>query len=90
MPHFKVNTHDPRGPILSIPVLTLNREELGALSEEILRRQRIIDGQLAELKEITGRLTPEEQKELLDVIKQQKDADAAKQRKQVCTRCHAA
>ena len=88
MPHFKVNTHDPRGPILSIPVLTLNREELSALSEEILRRQRIIDEQLAELKEITGRLTPEEQKELLDVI-EQKDADAAKQREQVCCKCRA-
>ena len=88
MPHFNVNIHDSRGgAILSVPVMILYSEELGALSEEILRRQRIIDEQLAELKEITGRLTPEEQKELLEVIKQ-KDADAVEQGQQVCSKSH--
>ena len=63
--------------------MPLDSQELGGLSEEILRRQKIIEGQLAELKEITGRLTPEEQQNLVEAIKQ-KDADAEKQKEQVC------
>ena len=55
-------------------IVFVSSQKLGALSEEIQRRQKIIDEQLAELKEITGRLTPEEQKVLLEVIKE-KDAD---------------
>ena len=89
MPPLNLNIHDSQGsPILSVSVMTLNSGELSSLSEEILRRQRIIDEQLAELKEITVRLTPEEQKELLEVIKQ-KDADAVEQREQVCSKHHA-
>ena len=67
-------------------VMPLDSQELGGLSEEILRRQKIIEEQLAELEEITGRLTPEEQQDLVEAVKQ-KDADADKQREQVCCQC---
>lgn len=60
----------------------MSSKKLGALSEEIQRRQKIIDEQLAELKEITGRLTPEEQKALVEVIKE-KDAEIQEQTMQV-------
>jgi len=60
----------------------VSSKKLGALSEEIQRRQKIIDEQLAELKEITGRLTPEEQKALVEVIKE-KDAEIQEQTMQV-------
>ena len=52
----------------------LDSRGLGALSEDILKRQRVIDEQLAELREITGRLTSEEQKALAVAIRQN-DAD---------------
>ena len=64
-------------------MITLDSQELGGLSEEILRRQQIIEEQLAELKEITARLTSEEQRDLVEAIKQ-KDADAERQGEQVC------
>ncbi len=63
-------------------IVSVSSKKLGALSEEIQRRQKIIDEQLAELKEITGRLTPEEQKALVEVIKE-KDAEIQEQTMQV-------
>jgi len=63
-------------------IVSVSSKKLGALSEEIQRRQKVIDEQLAELKEITGRLTPEEQKALVEVIKE-KDAETQEQTMQV-------
>jgi hypothetical protein len=54
--------------------ISLCRGEGETLSEEIKRRQRIIAEQLAELKQITARLTPEERKALDQAISQT-DAD---------------
>ena len=51
------------------------REEAESLSEEIQRRQRIIEEQLAELKQISARLSPEEQQILLQAV-EEKDGEA--------------
>ena len=51
------------------------REKAESLSEEIQRRQRIIEEQLGELKQITARLSPEEQQILLQAV-EQKDEGA--------------
>ncbi len=46
------------------------RDEQETLPEEVKRRQRIIAEQLAELKKVTARLTPEERKALDQAITQ--------------------
>ena len=58
------------------------REEAESLSEEIQRRQRIIKEQLAELKQITARLSPEERQILLQAV-EQKDDEASNDSEQV-------
>ena len=58
------------------------REKAESLSEEIQRRQRIIEEQLAELKQITASLSPEEQQILLQAV-EQKDEEIRNKPRQV-------